>query len=442
MQKVKEYKIPCEGLFVSSKISKENKIDNLQSIIKSNFKVALNVKGQIDIKQPIYKILESKDYFIKNEFGNSYKIENNGTEYSLIDFTNDKACIWWKTYIKELFRENSYSGIWYEQKSFEIDDPGVDVYNIQSISSQIMCDVFQEAMNELTKNNNKKRNWITNKDEKYKLYNSCNTDIIKSNDLLTTSQLMRAIENAVLSTSFVIPNALYRYLSEELQNSNEILSKILELAKAHYAFLPFIYNVAFQSHSKGIPIYRNLSLEFEDERVDLESTECLFGDNILKVYVNNEEQSQKDVYLPKDYHWYNSANKKFYYGGAKIEIDASLGLFNYFVKEGSIIPINKEIGKKLKTALFKNIDLKIYRIKDNKKTVSHYFEDDGITSLNEERFNSYKFELSRNRLIVTKTKCAIKSSRRIFNICNEVGTKVSCFDPDKLEEGESISYKL
>lgn len=455
--KIEDYQIPCEGLYASSRylnnfdecqysiewdsnlIVKKN--DYLKLLFEKGYHLAMNIKPGMPLKHSMYKELDKKGYFIKDEFGNSYVDFSSLGDASYIDFTNINAYEWWEKYLKEKLISNGCSGIWYDGNEFAIEDPGVSLYKIKSILPLIMNKASNDAFDKVRGKSAKKRHWITSRREysgipftKNKIKNSFNRT-------LTNELLLRLIEGSVFKTSLVI-HSLLEEQSEEVVNHFEILPIIVNLIKMHYTFLPYIYNAAFESHLEGLPLNRLLCMEFKDKRINPRTSDSLFGNSILKVLVADEGVTQRVVYLPKDCHWYNASNKKFYYGGVNVAVDASPGTFNYFVKEGSIIEMNRDNDKRLTTGLFKNLDLRIYRIKDEKRCVSNYFEDDGETHLDENEFNIYKLELTKKRFIITKTQCRIKGHGRIFNVCNEIGNNIASFDPDKLEEGESISYKL
>ena len=450
--KTEEYKIPCEGLYLSSCRLKNSdagqypitwktdevthNIDYVKALLKRGYHLSINIKPKMLLNHSYYEELDRKGYFIRDECGNSYVDSNNLKDVCYIDFTNKKSYSWWKNKLKEQLINNEISGIWYDCNEFEIEDPGVSLKKIKSILPLLMIKASNEAFEAAFGKSAMKRPWITSRSD----YSGCllNENFGDSyNKDLTNELLIRAIENEVLKTSLVIHSLL-----EDSVSYLAVLPIIVNLIKMHYAFMPYIYNAAYEALSIGLSLDRPLCLEFEDERIDLNTTDSLFGNSILKVLVADEGITQREVYLPKDCHWYNAVNKKFYYGGANVVVNSSPGIFNYFVKEGSIIELNRDNDKKLSTGLYKNLDLKIYRIRDDKTCVSYYFEDDGETHLDENKFNIYKFELTKRRFIITKTKCSIKKHGRLFNVCNEIGSRISSFDPDKLEEGESISYKL
>lgn len=428
---IENEKIPCEGCFSSSVLYDSLEIDH-----ECNFHRAVKIEEFVELNNIFYSEIDSKGFFLKDGSNKSFVTIINNQKVSLFDFTNSDACSWYKNYIKKVF-SMGYSGIWYEKNNIKIDDPDVSCYDFQQLRFQIMENVFEDVIKEINTSNTKKRVWIRcvnrfdNSSEK-----------LECKEIMANSKLMKSIENAVLSLNFVVPNEIYDCIGKNSTNSNKILSKLQELVKAHYTFLPYIYNVAYESCTRALPVYRNQCLEFDDNNIDDEISDCLFGNSILKVFAKKEGVIKKEVYLPKDYHWYNAVNKKFYYGGTKISVDKKLGLFNYFVKEGSIIPLNKENVLNLDTSLFKKVDFKIYRIRDEKEITTNYFEDDGNSQLEECLYNTYQFVLSKSHLIVTKSKSSIKSKHRIFTICNEVGIKIASFDPDNLFEGDSISYKL
>jgi alpha-glucosidase (family GH31 glycosyl hydrolase) len=93
----------------------------------------------------------------------------------------------------------------------------------------------------------------------------------------------------------------------------------------------------------GLPVIRPLILEYQDDQncanIDLE---YLFGESFLVAPVFKEE-GEINVYLPEG-EWVDYWTKRIYAGKQNIKYYAKLDTLPLFVKNGSIIPMGKEIN--------------------------------------------------------------------------------------------------
>lgn len=155
------------------------------------------------------------------------------------------------------------------------------------------------------------------------------------------------------------------------KRAEDIARKSIEL---RYELMPYLYDMYYFSHTKGLPVFRPMIMEFQNDINLINNKEqFMFGENILVAPILYEGETLKTVYLPEGT-WYNYfTNEKFEgkkYYKMKCEIDEIL----IFVKEGSIIPTYQEKYKNMENRPSK-ITLKIY---GEKASCIHYF-DDGIS---------------------------------------------------------------
>ena len=109
-----------------------------------------------------------------------------------------------------------------------------------------------------------------------------------------------------------------------------------------YKLLPYIYTYFYESHTKGLPVFRPLVMEFEkDENVFNMKEEFMFGSNLLIAPVLYKGERSKVVYLPEG-NWYNFKTNEIFEGGQRYKLKCELDEILIFVKEGSIIPTYEE----------------------------------------------------------------------------------------------------
>jgi alpha-glucosidase (family GH31 glycosyl hydrolase) len=110
--------------------------------------------------------------------------------------------------------------------------------------------------------------------------------------------------------------------------------------KLRYQLLPYIYTLAFQANTEGVPIVRPLFYEFpEDQETYDIVNQYMFGENMLVAPVIKRGQKTMQVYLPAGISWYNFWDNTKYEGGQWIDIETPLETMPIFVKAGSFIPM-------------------------------------------------------------------------------------------------------
>lgn len=145
--------------------------------------------------------------------------------------------------------------------------------------------------------------------------------------------------------------------------------------KLRYELMPYIYNLYYQAHKLGFPIFRPMVMEFQDDINVLDLKEqFMFGNAMLVAPVVYEGERKKVVYLPKG-NWYNYFTNEKFEGGKTYNLQCELDEVLVFVKEGSIIPVYEQEYKNTKNRP-NEVTFKIYG--DNAKTL--YYYDDGETN--------------------------------------------------------------
>ncbi|MCR4954902.1 MAG: hypothetical protein K6A43_12615 [Treponema sp.] len=131
----------------------------------------------------------------------------------------------------------------------------------------------------------------------------------------------------------------------------DILVKFIRL---RYELMPYIYSVAARVWKDDESFIRPLFMEFSDNACFDICSQYMFGPSIMvcpvtnAMYFNKEGQELTniektiDVYLPNDCSWYDWWTGKKYDGGQWIKADAPLEKIPIFVKEGSIIPVERD----------------------------------------------------------------------------------------------------
>ncbi len=154
----------------------------------------------------------------------------------------------------------------------------------------------------------------------------------------------------------------------------DIIRKYLKL---RYQLLPFLYTTLEEAHRTGVPLFRPLVLNYQnDPNTSNLDDEFMIGEDLLVAPVVKPDVTRRLVYLPKGT-WYDYWTNKRYQGGTMISVDAPLETVPMFVRAGAIIPMWPEmsyIGQKPVDPITFNV----YPDENGSAAVTLY-EDDGTS---------------------------------------------------------------
>jgi alpha-glucosidase len=154
----------------------------------------------------------------------------------------------------------------------------------------------------------------------------------------------------------------------------DIIRKYLKL---RYTLLPYLYSTLEEAHRSGVPPFRPLLLNYQDDPSTYNlDDQFMVGDDLLVAPILKPDLTRRMVYLPAGT-WYDFWTNKKYAGGTMISVDAPLDVVPMFVRGGAIIPIGRSlnyVGEKP----FDPITFTIYP-DDRGLASSTLYEDDGLS---------------------------------------------------------------
>jgi alpha-glucosidase len=154
----------------------------------------------------------------------------------------------------------------------------------------------------------------------------------------------------------------------------DIIRKYLKL---RYRLLPFLYTALEDAHRTGVPMFRPLILNYQNDANVLDiDDEFMIGSDLLAAPILKPGVTSRRVYLPAG-SWVDYWTGKEIAGGRMIQVDAPLETVPLFVRAGAIIPMGPEmnyVGEKPADPL----TFTIYPDREGKAQASLY-EDDGVS---------------------------------------------------------------
>ena len=158
------------------------------------------------------------------------------------------------------------------------------------------------------------------------------------------------------------------------ETAEEICKNFISL---RYKLLPYIYTMAFENHTTGMPLARPLFFEYpDDEYLTNYSDAYMWGGSILVSPVVDEGQTSKEIYLP-DGEWVDFYNDVVLHGKQTYSIETTLERLPLFIKRGSIIPMQPVMNFSDEFPV-DTLTLAIYPSPGHSSYYSLY-EDDGIS---------------------------------------------------------------
>ena len=161
----------------------------------------------------------------------------------------------------------------------------------------------------------------------------------------------------------------------------ETLFQMIEAFHLRYAMVPYIYNAARKNYDTGIAMCYPMYYDYpEAEEAYQFKRQFMFGNDILATCVGVPADEVTgiatiDMWFPEGNDWFDMASGSMFKGGQKRDIGYSIDDNPWYVKAGSIIPMNPAHVRSLKTACD---TLVLTAIPGGDGQLS-YYEDDGVS---------------------------------------------------------------
>ena len=338
---------------------------------------------KVDDAYSVYSEGIEKDYFAHDKDGNVYTNEVWPGESVYPDFGRKDVRKWWAGNHKAL-TDIGIQGIWNDMNEpasfngplpldvkFSVNDRLTNHEEAHNVYGHFMSQATYEGMKELT---GKRPLVITRAcyagTQKYSavwtgdnqsvwshlqmlIPQLCNlgmsgftiagTDIGGFGGDTNPELLIRWIEASTFCTFYRNHCAKGHMNQEPWQFGETVLDIYRKYVKLHYRFLPYIYDLLFESQITGLPVMRPLVLHYEDDENTFNlNNEFLVGENMLVAPVLEQGATKRMVYLPVGT-WVNYWTGQRFSGGVHIIVDAPIDMMPIFIKDGSIIPMYEEV---------------------------------------------------------------------------------------------------
>jgi len=157
-------------------------------------------------------------------------------------------------------------------------------------------------------------------------------------DDLSPELMIRWMQHGAL-TPTMRPHGVDNLPTEPWRFGEEAESIIREHIRFRYRLMPYLYTLAHENHTTGMPIARPLFFaDPADSDLQDESDAYLLGDALLVAPVLEDGVRTVDVPLPSG-DWLDIHSNAIVEGGETVQMDAPLDRIPVLIREGSIVPM-------------------------------------------------------------------------------------------------------
>jgi alpha-glucosidase (family GH31 glycosyl hydrolase) len=149
-----------------------------------------------------------------------------------------------------------------------------------------------------------------------------------------------------------------------------------QYSELRYRLLPYTYTLAWQAHTRGLPLMRPMVLNYpHDPRVWEMGWQYLWGDDLLVAPVTREGARSWPVYLPEGT-WFDFWTHERIEGGRGVAVDAPVDRLPLLARAGAIVPMGPVV-QHTEEAPLEEVTLRVY---PGGSSRFELYEDDGRTN--------------------------------------------------------------
>ena len=183
--------------------------------------------------------------------------------------------------------------------------------------------------------------------------------------------------------------------------------------RLRYKLLPYIYDCFHETENTGLPVFRPLVVEFQNDKNVYEiNDQFMVGQWLMVAPIVDQGKVSRDVYLPKNCNWYDFHTGQRFPGGTRILREAPLDTCPIYVREGAVLPmwpVMNYVGEKKVDCL----ELMVY---GGDGEYLHYQDNGTDYAYREGEYNVYRFVSKRGCLSVEQIKSGYDEKYERFKI--------------------------
>ncbi|MCB2179610.1 alpha-glucosidase [bacterium] len=166
-------------------------------------------------------------------------------------------------------------------------------------------------------------------------------------------------------------------------------SILREMLQLRLRLMPYLYTLAYEARRTGAPLARPLFWDQPGKPALWDVDDAyLLGNSVLVAPVVEQGASSRTVQFPSG-GWYHFWDDAYYDGDTKKVVDAPLTQIPFFIKEGTVLPLEEEGG----------LSLHVYLPQEDGEYVSQRYVDVG-DGYGDYRVDVYHFKRTGNQILI------------------------------------------
>lgn len=382
---------------------------------KHGVRLAPNIKPALLADHPHYEHCAREGFFITGADGKPMIAYFWDALGSYIDFTNPRAAEWWKAHVRHALLDIGMAATWNDNNECELKDPTARMnffgkphaaVEAKPVQSLLMLKASREAQLAHAPDT---RPYLVTRAGMAGLQRYAQTwsgdnltawETLKYNIRMGLGLALSGVSNAGHDVGGFAGNApdaelLLRWVEcgvfmprfsihswnddgtvNEPWMHPEVTAHVRELIKFRAYLEPYLYDLMWRYHDAYEPVWRPTFYDFpRDERCFDDCDEMMLGPSLLVAPVVEPGATKRTVYLPAGADWYHYWSRTFVSGGQRVTVPAPWGQPPFFVRAGSVLPVNIAEQHFAKAADRRAFE--VFPLPDEGGFEGRLFEDDG-----------------------------------------------------------------
>ena len=352
----------------------------VQSYLDQGVRLCANIKPCLLQDHPAFEEAARAGLLIESRDGNPTWVQFWDEVGAYLDFTNPDTIDWWKSRVKDSLLKHGIAATWNDNNEFEIWSPDAmargfgnpyPAHEAKVLQTQLMMRASHDAQREYAP---ERRPFLVSRSGGVGMHRYVQTwsgdnytswETLRFNLKMGLGLAMSGVSNSghdiggfsgpapgpelfarwVAFGIFLPRFSIHSWNDDGTVNEPwmypEVTQHVAALIKLRYRFIPYLYELLWQSHSAYEPLLRPMFAEFpHDPRCLVDGDDMMLGSSMLVAPVVEAGQSTRDVYLPSGTRWVSYWSGEAFDGGQTVKLPAPFEQPVILLREGSVIPLN------------------------------------------------------------------------------------------------------
>ena len=352
----------------------------VQSYLDAGVHLCANIKPCLLRDHPQFEQAREAGLLINDSQGQPAWVQFWDEVGAYLDFTNPDTQQWWKANVKSALLDYGISATWNDNNEFEVWTPDAlahgfgapyPVQQAKVLQTMLMMRTSQQAQLEAAP---RQRPFLVSRSggagmqryvQTWSGDNYTSWETLRYNIKMGLGLALSGVSNIghdiggfagpapepellvrwVAFGVFMPRFSIHSWNDDKTVNEPwmypEATTQIAALIKLRYRFIPYLYELLWQSTQAYQPVLRPTFAQFpQDRRCYEESDDMLLGTDLLVAPVVEAGQTEREVYLPAGTDWVSYWSGERFAGGQRIRLPAPWDQPVMLIRRGGVIAMN------------------------------------------------------------------------------------------------------